>query len=300
MEIYIEKAFIEKIDQDYQKDKRVRNVSPALQIIVAILNDYGDVNMFIDCDESTLHDLEGNNELIAFKANTKGPIPIDKSINEHFLEYSRCEQTLIFTLENEVWHDELDNKGALCFSYMNYEDKISEIINICNDIKIDLSETFPGWESFKELKKIPKNRILLNDQYLFFNERNNKPMDENFIPFLKNIIAYEDKVLVEIFTNYKNLTSSNNFDINKIKNKVCTVFSANYNLSFQFIQFSEHDRILYSNFFLIECGKGFNFNVKCTNNSKITVETVFDKFNYRRYNNHIRRLEKGKAGAIVN
>jgi hypothetical protein len=61
----------------------------------------------------------------------------------------------------------------------------------------------------------------------------------------------------------------------------------------------EHVRILYSNFFMIECGVGFNFDTSKRSNSKITVDTIFDKFNYSRINNHLRNLNLKKRKSTV-
>lgn len=46
-----------------------------------------------------------------------------------------------------------------------------------------------------------------------------------------------------------------------------------------------HDRVLISNFFTIDSGVGFNLLPARASNSQILVETIFDKYTYKRINN---------------
>jgi hypothetical protein len=300
MDLYVEKEFINKINQDYKDN----NNNPSLEIIVSILKEYGDVRIYIDCDDDNLKVLENENYLIAIKTtHSLGPIPINSNIKDHFFKVSNHEQTLVFTYEKQSWFEEAEQKGAICFSYENYNEKIAEILNICNAIKVDLSENFAGWDNFSELKKIPKNKILINDKYFFDSNGGNDPIKENIIPLFKNIIAENSKLSIEIFTDFLNTKKENKnikpIDINKIKSSFNNIFRRDFDIVFEYIHFNFHDRILYSNFFMIECPIGFNFNKRKIENSKITVDSIFDKFNYKRINNHFRLHKEKKDESVV-
>ncbi|OAB30563.1 hypothetical protein SAMN05444395_11142 [Flavobacterium fryxellicola] len=289
MELYVEKAFLDKFNSEFAETP----VTKGKTVLTSILKTYGDVNLYIDYVFETPKELELYNiNLITLKSQDFPVIPII-SIKEHFFAHSKCEQTLIFTINEETWFKEAEKKGALCFCYENYEKTIESIISICENLKVDLSESFRSWDYFKELKTIPKNKIIINDGYLFAENSGNKPIEENIIPLLKNVIKPDTETKIEFFTNYLNFKrESERFDIEKIKRKLLNVFQGDYKLSFEYIQYHSHDRILYSNFFLMGCGVGFNFNTKRKSNSVITVDSIFDKFSYKRINNHLIELKK--------
>jgi hypothetical protein len=56
------------------------------------------------------------------------------------------------------------------------------------------------------------------------------------------------------------------------------------------MSFSNHDRILYTNFVMIDCPIGFN-QVDRLSNSIITIETIFDKFTYNRRRRHYNKID---------
>jgi len=294
MELYIEKEFIDRFNAEYQSDSR----NKGKKILASILETYGDVNWYIDCEINSPEQLDKykkENRFFASRTNYLAPISV-LSIKTHFFEKSKCDQTLIFTIDQQDWFEDAQKKGALCFSYENFDLEIERVISICDTLKVDLSERFIGWDFFKELKTIPKNRVVINDGYLFKENSGNKPLDQNLIPLLKNITALKSDMNVDFFTDFLNSNKpSDAIDIEKIKRKLNTVFKSEYKFVFEYIQHHSHDRILYSNFFIMECGVGFNFNIAKNSNSKITVDTIFDKFNYNRINNHLKELKKKRA-----
>lgn len=298
MELYIEKAFLDKFNGELNKTIN----SKGKTVLASILKTYGDLKWFTDYEIDTAEKLEQFNIVFSeIISQIFPPIPLLSSTKQHFFKYSRCEQTLIFTMHEEDWFDEAEKKGALCFCYENFERKLESIISICENLKIDLSEPFLGWDYFKELKSIPKNKIIINDGYLFAQNGGNRPLYENVIPLLKNVLNPNAEMKVEIYTNYLKIKPpSLPIDIERIKSNLNNVFKADYTLSFAYIQGYNHDRILYSNFFLMECGVGFNFNTKYKSNSTIVVSSIFDKFNYKRMKNHIVELEERKAKSPIN
>jgi hypothetical protein len=298
MELYIEKKFIDRFNEEYKID----STDKGKKVLATILETYGNVNWFIDCEINSVEQLDTlkrENIFFASRTNYLAPISVS-SIKSHFFEKSKCEQTLIFTIEHEEWFAEAQKKGALCFSYENFDKQIEHIISVCANIKVDLSEQFVGWSFFRELMNVPKNRITINDGYLLTENSGNKPLDQNLIPLIKNISAIKSELKIDLYTNYLNFNkTSDYFDIKKVKSKLNNVFKSDYNFSIEYIQYHEHDRILYSNFFMIECGVGFNFNISNKPNSKITVDTIFDKFDYKRMNNHLRNLNLKKRTSNV-
>ena len=49
-----------------------------------------------------------------------------------------------------------------------------------------------------------------------------------------------------------------------------------------------HDRVVFSNFLMIDSGVGFNIFPHQTSNSQLIVESIFDLYTYKRLNNHVR------------
>ncbi len=290
MELYIEREFLTKFNIEYGPEES----SKGKIVLQSILKTYGNINLFTDFDLSTTEKLESFN-IIFFNLLSQhfSPEPIS-SIRNHFFEKSKCDQTLIFTLNQEDWFGDAERKGALCFSYENFESKIEQIITICDNLKVDLSEQFAGWNYFDELKNIPKNKIIINDGYLFNQHSGNLPIDDNLIPLLKSITLPQRDIKIVFHTkaHINNQRPLETVDIQGIKENLKNTLQPEYNLAFEFKQYYFHDRILYSNFFLIDCGVGFNFNILRISNSKITVDSIFDKFNYNRMNNHLKALKR--------
>ena len=54
---------------------------------------------------------------------------------------------------------------------------------------------------------------------------------------------------------------------------------------------NSHDRLLYSNHYIIDCAIGFNFNQHLISNSQIIIETIFEKYTYNRLRNHLRKMD---------
>ncbi|WP_431158135.1 hypothetical protein [Winogradskyella poriferorum] len=299
MQVFIESDFIEKINDDFQKMTGVR--TPALEVVVSVLTEYGNLKMYIDCSLQKLKTLEDTNEIVARRISQfSGLVSLNKPLKELYEDISNFEQVIVFTLDNEPWHSEAQKKGVLCFTYSNYNQKISDIINVCNSIKIDLSKRFQGWNIFGKLKDIPKNYLLLNDNYIL----KKNAINRNYVPLVKSILAKNIEAEVEVCTDFLNdrtLASS----INTIFDKFCSQFDDDYKLNarlvhlYQYRDLNFHDRIVYSNFFMIECPVGFNFDTRKTSNSKITVDSIFDKFSYNRMNNHLRHLNNAKKSARI-
>src|SRR5690606_1050875 len=164
--------------------------------------EYPEVEWYINCDINSpeeLEELKRENLFIAYGATHFPPQPI-KSIENHFFENLPCEQTLIFCQNQEDWFIEATKKGALCFSFESYQQEIESIIKKCH-YKIDLSESFNGWNSLSAISEIPFNKIIINDAYIL-TDKDNQKIKDNIVPLFKTILKadYERDTSFEIYT----------------------------------------------------------------------------------------------------
>lgn len=296
MELYIENEFLENFYHGY--DEKTRSTSQ--NIVATILQEYAEVEWFINCEIDSIEKMETlKNENPFFHARSIYSSPISiKSIEEHFFERSKCDQTLIFTQNNEDWFGEAERKGALCFSISNYIEKIENIIRTCH-FKIDLSNNqFSGWNFLSNLKYLPFNKILINDGYIL-TDKSSQKIKDNLIPLLQNIIGknYNQETKIEIYTKDFNPARPGTFDQIKIEadkklSRLNSVF-ANYKFKIKIISnnlqtsnYDFHDRLIYLNYLIIDSPKGFNLMPHKMSNSQLMVETIFDKYTYNRLRNH--------------
>lgn len=295
MELYVEKEFLDNFCIEFDQD----NPSQGQKVLASIFEEYGEVEWFIDAEINTPEDfeaLEMNYYFFAKRSDYKAPIGVS-SLKEELFERSTFQQTLVFAAAEHEWFKEAEAKGALCFSYGVYEKRLSEIVTSCH-YKIDLSESFSGWTAFDCLRHIPFNEILLNDNYIL-SDKKHQPMDKNIISLLKNLLEQkrEQEVKLNIFT--KDLNPKQPGTDEQTKEAVETRYRklnsglANFKKKIKIINndlqrdhYELHDRVILTNFFSIDSGKGFNLIPGKQSNSQIVVETIFDKYTYKRIKNH--------------
>lgn len=292
MELYIEKDFLD----DFYISVDTDNPTPPQEILINIFKNYGEVAKFIEISIDTFEDFESlkyENKYFAYLCEYHPPISIE-NIKEHFFKYSKCEQTIILTQQPQQWFEEAESRGALCLSFNDYESRIESIINKCT-IKIDLSDHFVGWNKLNELKSIPNNELFISDPYVLKDSSNQK-IDRNLIPLLKTLFNNSRSTIVKILTsNFAvRIETPDNIleNVMYIHSKLNRVF-ANKSVKFKVIsthkssgyRFDFHDRIIISNFYKIESGKGFNLIPFKQSDSILSAETVFDKFTYNRMKN---------------
>ena len=286
MELYIEKEFLDNFYLEFDES----SASSSQKIVATILKEYAEVEWFFDSEIESLEQLEflkSENSFFKARCVYSSPTPI-KSVEKHFFEKSKCEQTLIFTQKNKDWFNEAERKGALCFSYENYQQKIENIVLKCH-FKIDLSEGFQGWEqTLQNIQELmPLNKIIINDAYLL-----DKPefYESNVYPLIK-AISKNKKTTKLFYTDIlnKKLTFNIGLIYNLLKEKYPTseIKIMHNNVD----NLNSHDRLLYSNHYIIDCAIGFNFNQQLTSNSQIIIETIFEKYTYNRLRNHLRKMD---------
>ena len=295
MELYIEKDFLDYLDKDY-------NNTYIQNIVKSMFEDYGNKKVFFDAqidEKDIFENFKNTNQIFALMcSNDKPPIPV-LSIKEHILSKSNFNQTIVFTSEEESWFDEAKNKGALCFSTDTYEKEISNIIDSLH-FKIDLSEPFNGWGFLKSFSVLNFNKLRISDSYIL-SDKTNQKVDDNIIPILKALL---DDRMCEI--NIETLTKDvspigpeekyKKEKVKKIHKKFNRIF-ANSKAKFSVImndignKFVMHDRIISTNYSLLDCGEGFNLIPHKKSNSQIISETIFEKYTYKRLNNLLKEQD---------
>lgn len=292
LNIYVEKEFLDDFYLEYDEEK----ASKVQTIVYRMLVDYPETTLFLNCEIDSIEQLQKlkiENPIIAAKsANSTAPQPV-KSVKEEVLKQTDDKTSIVFTSEKQDWFDEAEKQGVLCFSYGNFEKEINEIINTYH-YKIDLSENDFNWNKLKFISTF--NQIKINDNYISV-DKDVQKIDENISLLLKNAIDNYDRITnIEIYT--KNLNPKQPGGDQQVEEaaqqksqKLNRVF-ANYKAKFKIINnsvstvsFNFHDRMILTNFQIVDCGKGFNLIPHKASNSQIVSETIFELYSYKRLKN---------------
>ena len=282
MEIYIEKVVLNKLNIDFLNE----NLKLGQKKLMHLLENYDELVLCsnISFESSDFEQYKFENPLFA-KIAEKALVMSFESIDD-FLAKSKFEQTIILDYNDDFnKKDLIERKGGLYFTYFNYSKKIEDIIDNFHK-KIDLSERFNGWANVINFNYLNTNEIILNDNYLI-----SKLEDINkfVLPLIKAVKSQNELKKVVFITNYLN---QQNFRLTEKIEKIRSVLNL-YNVEVlhnNFRNFTNHDRILYTNFYIIECPIGFN-QVNRISNSTITIDTIFDRFTYNKRRRHIKNME---------
>lgn len=294
MELFIEKEFLDNFYLAVDNDRLTKGE----EVFIKILTEYGDKAVFIDYDVTTpeeLQSLKQDNLYFALAFNTSTPKSI-VSVKDYLFTHSHFKQTLVFMNKDQEWFGEAECKGALCFSFGNYEQKIKTIIDQLH-FKIDLSASFLGWSFLESFKVLNYNSIVISDRYIL-TDKENQNIADNIIPLLSKIIRNpEREVNIKIFTKDLNpISDACKHQKEKARKRYQKLNSAflKYKTKFYIIlndfplndyDYKMHDRYLATNFSLLDCGEGFNLIPHKGSDSQIISETIFDIYTYKRLNN---------------
>ena len=282
MEIYIEKEVLEKLNNDFLSN----NLSLGQKSLREILTSYSEIKF---CTNFSLD----NSELLKYKSENPlfNSITVEAlfqsfdSVND-FISKSGFKQLIIIdSKENYKNRDLIESKGGLYFTYDNYSEKIEEIID-CFHKKIDLSEKFVGWQQILNKTFLKFNEIIINDNYLI-NDINN--INNYILPLVKSVkkqCNLNRIIFITDYLNHPNYQKNTKLEILKKELRITNIEIIHNT----FKGFSNHDRILYTNFLMIDCPIGFN-QVDRLSNSIITIETIFDKFTYNRRRRHYNKID---------
>lgn len=297
LNLYIEKAFLDDFYIAYDED----SASDAQKTVYQILVNYPEKRWFLDIDINLMEEFKNlklENPLIGEMSITIHPnyIPsfdLKNFSTEPFLS------TIIFTQKDKDWFTEAENKGVICLSIENYEEKVTRIKKEFH-FKIDLSESF-DWSKLRLFSIL--NWTVLNDNYIL-SDKDKQKIDKNLVPLLKRLIQdYQKEVKIDICTQDFNPPQAASQEMifecaRKRKQKLNRVF-ANYQVKFQIFnemrewrELRMHDRVLMTNFQVVDCGEGFNLMPFTPSNSQIISETIFDIYTYKRLKNLIKSHKK--------
>jgi hypothetical protein len=183
--------------------------------------------------------------------------------------------------------------------------RISYSIPTSHNYEIDALERFSDWNNLSNYNH-PISHIYIYDKFLLVDTKN-QSIKNNLIPMLSKLSKFSDnEVKIKIFTieenictDHKNKLKTYPFEKNTDK-KIKYIFDKfkkqfdNINLSICVISYEalrenrdffkfEHDRMLLTNYYLIERGGGFNiFNqdFDILDTSKITFDYIFHRSSY--------------------
>lgn len=290
MDIYLEKEFLDNLYLSFDEPEYFQSK----QTLIELLTKYGNINYIIDVEINEPEDLEmlkRNNPYFSYVFESSSVINTS-SLEEHFSNRKDIDQVLILGDKLEEWHKNAEKLGALYLNFNNYGKKLDLIREKCT-VKIDLSENFEGWTVLQDLSPIPINRVLINDGYILTDKRAHT-ISQNLNSIINNLFKQRSNSNVSFHIFTKDLNPKRPGTDEQIKNEARTKKVAllnyfnKYGLSFQIINndlkrgYDFHDRILLSNYFLIDCPRGFNLIPYKQSNSQISIETIFDKYSYKR------------------
>jgi hypothetical protein len=280
MEIYIEKEILEKLNKDFLFE----NLTVGQNKWRELLESYDELEL---CTNVTFEALEFEtykfeNPLFN-KIIEKSLVKSFDSLSEFIIKSTFRQSIIIDSKENYKNRDLIESKGGLYFTYDNFSEKTEEIINYFHK-KIDLSKKFEGWPKVFNKTFLKLNEIVINDNYIIDDSNS---IDNHIIPLI-NAVKKQCKLdRIIFFTDYLNKTNyqkeQKEILLNNRLNKLVKIYHNNFR------GFSNHDRLLYTNFLIVDCPIGFN-KIKISN-SVITFETIFDRFTYNRRRRHYREIE---------
>lgn len=282
MEICFEKVVLDKLNKDFL----CGNLSLGQTKLLEILQSYSEVLFYtnINYDYETFEEYKLENPLF-LKIVEKSTIKYCESIAD-FIGKSEFKQSIVIdVIENHRHRDLAESKGGLYLTYENYSEKIEEITKHYSK-RVDLSESVPDWNKVLNKSWLKLNELVINDNYLIDSLGN---IESFIIPLIKAVKKQSAAKNIVFVTDYLN---KKNYDKEGKENKLRELLNTSVKIYHNtFRNFSNHDRILYTNFLMIDCPIGFNM-LKKKSNSIITIETIFDVFTYNRRRRHYREIEK--------
>lgn len=290
MDVFIEKEFLTKFIEESATNKN----TTAYSSLYNILTDYPEVTLYTNdqCESvEQFEHLRVANEVYFKRTAANGRIKADSFLESNVFE-NDFKQTIVLTLQQKDWFKPAEKKGALCMSFDSYLKKIDDLIKN-HTKKIDLSEGSIDWSEFSS--DFPLSQLLVNDSYMFCN-KSNQYIDDNILPLIDSLLGSfkNKKVSVELFyqPDRDHRIKQNEKVFNKLKEKwsgkKCE-FKLINNSFVSLAQYNFHDRMILTNFQLIESGKGFNLMPYRKNNSQVIFNTIFERYSYKRLKN-IRKM----------
>lgn len=290
MKVFLDKEFLQKFEVGFDDINQIDS------ILKDLFTAYPELELYINIKIEQIEDVEKlkNESKILnqyFSNNTNGLNTIeDNDIEKSILDFSLF---FISSIESKSWYKEAQEHGILCFTIDNYRNEIASIIDKYH-YRIDLSENEFYWDKLRFVKS--REKITITDNYVL-SDKSNQKISENIIPLLKEIASnIRNRLNVRIFT----IAQESRDDINhaeKILDRKITSIKETLNQCLLYIfnttrytYFDFHDRLILTEYQLVECGKGFNLIPHKPSNSQISSFTIFDKCTYKRMKNLARAI----------
>jgi hypothetical protein len=293
MNLYIEKEFLFDFALGYDESSSSNAARRLFNFI-----SFPEMERFIDV-EITPENLEDFEYCFAKTKISTIKFPVEKNF-EKFVEQQDSLSCSVFLLGKEtIWIDHAAEKGALCFTLSDYERKVDALINHVH-FKIDLSEPFIGWSLFTQLTSFTSSKLFITDNYLLV-DKSSQRIDHNCGLLFKSILSTSKEYELSVFTRKldepANATPQEIVEIAiKKRGKLHSILSnyhVNINLTNNGLRDSSffHDRILLTDYYLLESTKGFNLMPWTASNAQIICESIFEKFTYKRIKNLRKRFD---------
>jgi transposase len=282
MDLFVEKGFIENFEIEYDPEK----CSKVQAIIYNIFSEYPRIQLYIDVREDEIDSFIYNSQLLLNISNYNPSFRCIDDFYKQITTYGSSYQTIIFTEEKRDWFSKL-NTSCLCFTWNNYEESINQFINKTHFKKDSSDIKFPfNWKTFEFLES-NTSFLLFSDSYILSNKDGQKIKD-NLAMLLKENLDEKNEYKIFLITDLndaKDAVESKLSELNRILANYKTKIYA-FNRLKEIEKLLMHDRILYTNYTLTDIGIGFNISKK-PSNSLIATESIFEKFTYKRLNNHM-------------
>ena len=298
MHLYIEADFLIDFEILFEENKNSR----PWKILHQIFTEFTGIKLLFDTEDKLMEQSYYYSRLTDLNPKTEEVGAFD----QHFSTKHRlANQTLILSCKELSDSNKIHEMGGLQFTFENFPSKIEAFIET-NDREFDFSdpELKFQWNDLLFLSEIPFNNIVIDDSYIIADKANQK-LKDNLIPLLKTLLNRKiEKCSVTIFT----MEVLNNDDIRKRTDEIAAVKSRHQFIQSQlaskinklcFIKkdltktfYDQHDRYIYTPFFIISCGKGFNLIPYKTNNSEIICKTFLHKATYRKLQNHYKNFKE--------
>jgi hypothetical protein len=309
MHLFIEESFLIDFEIEYN------NVYPSVgqNCLHKIFTEYTGIRLYFDNIEK-LKELNSKyfNTLTDYNPNIKEI----KDFNTYFENIQEIpNQTIVLSSINLLCKTKIEQLGAVCLDFGNYEVILKNIIEKLH-LKFSLSDLEKkfSWNSLSISGLIPIKSVVIDDPYILINKKG-QLMKDNIIPLIKNLLLNQKiKPSLTIFSDViENPSDRWKNEIERVelrysileqelKPYISTICIAKSKQD-QAI-FVQHDRYIYTPFTIISVGKGFNIFPYERENSKIEQSTIFDKFSYNEMKNHFSGLkekyEKLKKKEFIN
>lgn len=276
MKVYIDKCFVHRF-WSIRNEKEILN--SFYNSFLKKLNGCTIVTNFLSFDEIREND---NSELffdILFEYSLDINFSPDLFDTSNIIKETSKGGFKIFFVElANVIIEELEKKtGYVFISTENIEKEWLFINNYKNVEKLlclpagNDSDSFNGWEDLKFISKIPSSSIIILDKYILSNNSNNR-ISDNLIPLIEQILPERYEGVVNVMIISEDILSKTT-NLKKAAKDILNILDLHFNklnpkLKFTIVHHNKafypsesvemHDRYVYTNYFTIDCQRGFS------------------------------------------